>query len=838
MASLGAAPAQAAVSAAGGYDSVAPARLLDTRSGIGAPKAAVGASGTVRLQVARQGGVAANVAAVALNVTVTGATAGGYVTAWADASARPGTSNLNFGAGQTVPNMVIIPVGRNGMIDLYNGSGGTVQLIADVMGYYLPGTATAPGTLTPLAPARLLDTRTGTGAAKAAVAGQHSVTLTVTGHGGVPAGAAAVVLNVTATAPTAAGYVTVWGDGGTRPATSNLNFLKGQTVPNLVIAPVGADGKVDLFNGSGGTLALIADVSGYFAAGTATAPGALHSLAPARLLDTRNGTGAPAAAIAGHGTLALQVTGHGAVPATAIAAAVLNVTVTAPTAAGYVTVFADGSGQPPTSNVNFSKSQTIANLVIAPVGADGKIDFYNGSTGSVQVVADVSGYILGSPQASWVATQAGGPAPVPANQAAFLRSVSCPVAGGCVAVGQYNSTNGARALVAAQSNSTWTDTSPPLPTNAGAIADAGLTSVACTSATSCVAVGYLQDGNGDTQGLIETFAGTTWTSAVAPVAAGATTAPGAELTAVRCTGSGACVAVGNYTDASGHFQPLIDTLSGGTWAVTRAPLPADAGTDPEVALAVLDCPTAGSCVAAGGYRDAGGIDQGFVETESGGTWTALKAPAPADASTAPETTFNSISCPVAGSCELVGQYNSASGGLPLIETVAGGTTVTSMRAPLPRGADADAGQFAQLQSLACTGPGACVAVGSYLAAGDATSVIDTLAGATWTAQQAPVPAGPAQAQTQLLAIACPATQSCIAVGTDATETTAHALIDTLGGGAWSALAAPLPANVTSTPDAALQAVACATTTSCAAVGYDFLTTNSTYAGLIETLIGG
>jgi hypothetical protein len=124
---------------------------------------------------------------------------------------------------------------------------------------------TTPGAMTALAPSRLLDTRSGVGAAKGAVAGGGTVHLQVAGRGGVPAsGVSAVVLNVTVTAPVASGFVSAYADGATRPTVSNLNFIKGQTVPNLVVAPVGSNGKVALFNGSGGSLQLIADVSGYF----------------------------------------------------------------------------------------------------------------------------------------------------------------------------------------------------------------------------------------------------------------------------------------------------------------------------------------------------------------------------------------------------------------------------------------------------------------------------------------------------------------------------------------------------------------------------------------------
>ncbi|MEP7193173.1 MAG: hypothetical protein ABI903_09935, partial [Actinomycetota bacterium] len=102
------------------------------------------------------------------------------------------------------------------------------------------------------------------------------VHLQVTGEGGVPdSGVSAVVLNVTVTAPSVAGFLTVFGDETTRPTASNLNFAKGQTVPNLVIAPVGANGKVALYNGSGGSMQVIADVAGWFLDNTAvvTPPG-------------------------------------------------------------------------------------------------------------------------------------------------------------------------------------------------------------------------------------------------------------------------------------------------------------------------------------------------------------------------------------------------------------------------------------------------------------------------------------------------------------------------------------------------------------------------------------
>jgi GH25 family lysozyme M1 (1,4-beta-N-acetylmuramidase) len=112
---------------------------------------------------------------------------------------------------------------------------------------------------------------------------------------------------------------------------------------------------------------------------------------PARVLDTRNGTGGYTTPVGAAKTISLQVTGVHGVPSTGVTAVVLNVTATGPTASSFVTVYADGQARPITSNLDFTAGQTIPNLVVVPVGANGKIDFYN-SAGRVNLIADLAGY--------------------------------------------------------------------------------------------------------------------------------------------------------------------------------------------------------------------------------------------------------------------------------------------------------------------------------------------------------------------------------------------------------------------------------------------------------------
>jgi len=280
----------------------------------------------------------------------------------------------------------------------------------------------APGAVMSLPPARIMDTRTNLGVT-GPVPSLGTVSLQVTGQGGVPAsGVSAVVVNVTAADPTSAGYITVWPSGTTMQQTSNLNFQAGQNIPNLVVVPVGADGKIQLFNGSGGTVQLLADVTGYILGGTPTLPGAVASLSPARIMDTRTNLGVTGP-VPSLGTVSLQVTGQGGVPASGVSAVVVNVTAADPTSAGYITVWPSGTTMQQTSNLNFQAGQNIPNLVVVPVGADGKIQLFNGSGGTVQLIADVTGYILGTPAPSAAPNAAASATPTPGATPLMLAPV-------------------------------------------------------------------------------------------------------------------------------------------------------------------------------------------------------------------------------------------------------------------------------------------------------------------------------------------------------------------------------------------------------------------------------
>jgi hypothetical protein len=197
-----------------------------------------------------------------------------------------------------------------------------------------------------------------------------------------------VVLNVTVTAPQAAGYATVFPCGATVPTASNLNYAQAQTIPNLVVAKLSSTGSVCLFTLS--PAHFIVDVSGYFPTG------AIEPLAsPARLLDTRpgeatfDGAFAGVGAIAGGTSLAIDVAGRANIPADA-SAVVLNLTAVTPDGSGFATIYPCGASVPTASSVNYATGQVIPNAVVAKIGAGGQICLFTLSRSHFLI--DVAGY--------------------------------------------------------------------------------------------------------------------------------------------------------------------------------------------------------------------------------------------------------------------------------------------------------------------------------------------------------------------------------------------------------------------------------------------------------------
>jgi hypothetical protein len=233
-------------------------------------------------------------------------------------------------------------------------------------------------TYTPVTPARVLPATM--------IAGAHHVAITVPGHYGVPANAAAVVLDITESGSAAAGHLVTWSekDQG-HTALPGAYWAEGQSATSL--ATVSVNGRVIVSNASTGAASFNADVVGYFVKGGTGSVFLPASPSPRRLLQVQ---------VAGKHWVKLGVAGKTGLPAagpngTGTTAVMVNLTASGATAAGAITGYADGTARPGTTNLSYAAAGPVAGAAIIRVGADGAIDLYNSGLRPVTLTVDLTG---------------------------------------------------------------------------------------------------------------------------------------------------------------------------------------------------------------------------------------------------------------------------------------------------------------------------------------------------------------------------------------------------------------------------------------------------------------
>ncbi len=412
----------------------------------------------------------------------------------------------------------------------------------------------------------------------------------------------------------------------------------------------------------------------------------------------------------------------------------------------------------------------------------------------------------------------------------------------------------------------WTTMEAPLPSDAGngsTNPHVYTSGSSCGAANACVTVGWYDDTGGHTWGLIEQQNGTSWTETEAPQPS-SNSGTGSEqgfwfgsadcgflspCRPVSCPTASSCVAVGSYNDTDGFQEPVVDTLSGGTWTSQEPPLPSDAATDtttatPRNALYSVSCVSASSCVAVGSYVNTSDAQVAMIDTLSGTTWSTLPVTALPSGALGTFAGLTGISCASATSCAASGFYEDtdhSTNGLLLV--LANGSWAVSRAPEGPNpGTDGDGHQFANVIQVVCPSASTCVGVGTYETAGDSEQpLIDTWNGTTWTGQAGPLPANMVSGSpgNVLVAVSCGSSTACTAVGNFyATSGKDLGLIDTLSGGTWTGTEAPQPANVPAyaSQQSFLYEVACPTQGSCLTVGEYQATAGE--APLVDTLSAG
>ena len=384
MTPMVATPAAAYTVAGGQFHTMQSQRLLDTRS------AGPALAQTERSISVTALGIPSTASAVVIDVTVVGATARSDLRFWADGSSRPGTTNINFNAGELVSNAAIVGL-NNGVFRMFNTSG-SVHVIIDVQGWFggLNDTSGA-GAFSALDPQRLLDTRLDA----SAIAAYGVRTVNVAQLADInPSYLGAVAINLTVVGTASSGMAVVYRTGTMRPATSSIDFAASTTLANLVSVEPDSNGNVSIYNGSPSAVNILLDMQGWWTSAAVPGDGGEYSpVAPTRLLDTRTGVGGVSAAVAPGQTVKLPIAGTAGIPTTEVAAVYVNVVAVQATGSGHLQLFGAGMGEPDTSNVNFTAGYSRSAASVVPLGDDGAIEIHNGSsTVAVNVVIDVSGW--------------------------------------------------------------------------------------------------------------------------------------------------------------------------------------------------------------------------------------------------------------------------------------------------------------------------------------------------------------------------------------------------------------------------------------------------------------
>jgi hypothetical protein len=287
-----------------------------------------------------------------------------------------------------------------------------------------------------------------------------------------------------------------------------------------------------------------------------------------------------------------------------------------------------------------------------------------------------------------------GPAAAAAPVADRLTGVACLSAKNCVAVGADQ--NKPAPLAEVWNGAAWHKTAVSLPVK-GSIGT--LDSVACPAVkfgVHCVAVGGFLVATESAFSLIATWNGKAWTSKQAPGPVGT------RLAAVSCPTVNDCVAVGDFVSNpnAGISVPFSVVWNGHSWSRVKIPAPAGGGFSN---LFGVSCGSATFCVAVGQDSPAKGNPRVLIERWNGHAWSIMKAP--------PLGTFNdpipeSVSCPSAKSCLLVGSGTTAKGLAVFAEAWNGAVWSVTSAVPWPKGT-----KNPWLNGVSCAAPGRCVADG-------------------------------------------------------------------------------------------------------------------------------
>ena len=313
-------------------------------------------------------------------------------------------------------------------------------------------------------------------------------------------------------------------------------------------------------------------------------------------------------------------------------------------------------------------------------------------------------------------------------------------------------------------------------------------------------------------------------------AANTAAGPAANIYSVSCASVGSCVAVGNYeVTPNVDNQPLIETLTNGSWTALQAPLPSNADTSDQTArLTDVSCASDGTCAAIGSYTAPGSVlPSPFIETFLNGTWTASVPPVPSGDSDV--NGLDDASCASDTTCVItVGDF---------YETLNSGQW-SALGFPVPNGT-----QNVNVGPLSCLPSGFCLATGSYYGTTEDQTgpLFEMYSDGTWTASLAPVPSDAMVPYTNLLIgePICVSADSCVAIGIYETTSDQWAIFSELySSGSWTLVGIPLPSNAVTSAGLGVKGLSCASGPTCTVIGTYNTASSADPFAFSSTLSGG
>lgn len=380
-------PVHAVEPGAGYLVPMAPVRVCDTRERFGFRRLS---ASTIRVPLAGVEGVPKTAVAVVMTVTGVNLTGGNWLSVYPAGTAWPGTSSSNSEyPGQAIANLATVKLGAGGAVDIR--SHGPTHVVVDVVGYYLAASGpVSAGRFEAIDPFRVVDTRPRRPGPGAIVA--------VNLDGLLPShlDVQAVVANVTAVDTAGGGFFTVYPFGRKRPKASSLNYAGGEVRAGATVAKLGASGTKVGFNVYTMSAAnVVVDIAGFITGPKAPSSdeGLFVPIAPKRLLDTRlrrlrEWPG---------GTVTFALPSTMARKARTVA---MNLAVTSTIGPGYFTTYAARTPRRVVSSLNAIRAgQTVANHTFTNVSTAGVSCF---SQSGAHIIADVTGWYTGGPQAATI----------------------------------------------------------------------------------------------------------------------------------------------------------------------------------------------------------------------------------------------------------------------------------------------------------------------------------------------------------------------------------------------------------------------------------------------------